>query len=62
MRTTRVAFAAAIAAGTVAFVPSAVGQDVATACTHGASSVGPVTIMDGHVSGDTAPYTEACLP
>jgi hypothetical protein len=30
-------------------------------CTHGVSSVGPVTIVHGHVSGDTTPDTEACL-
>jgi hypothetical protein len=30
-------------------------------CTHGVSSVGPVTIVHGRVSGDTTPYTEACL-
>jgi hypothetical protein len=32
------------------------------ACTHGVSSVGPVTLTDGHLSGDTRPHTEACLP
>lgn len=30
-------------------------------CTHGVSSVGPVTIVHGHLSGDTTPHTEACL-
>lgn len=32
------------------------------ACTHGVSSIGPVTITHGHLSGDTRPHTEACLP
>ena len=32
------------------------------ACTHGVSSIGPVTLTHGHLSGDTTPHTEACLP
>jgi hypothetical protein len=32
------------------------------ACTRGVSSVGPVTLTQGHLSGDTTPHTEACLP
>jgi hypothetical protein len=31
-------------------------------CTHGASSIGPVEVLDGTVSGSTTPLTEACLP
>jgi hypothetical protein len=31
------------------------------ACTHGLSSVGPVTIVDGHVVGSAVAHTEACL-
>jgi hypothetical protein len=32
-------------------------------CTHGASSIGPVTIVHGKVvSGSVTPDTEACLP
>jgi hypothetical protein len=31
-------------------------------CTHGVSSVGPVTLVQGRLSGDTVPHTEACLP
>jgi hypothetical protein len=31
-------------------------------CTHGVSSVGPVTLTHGHLTGDTTPHTEACLP
>ena len=30
-------------------------------CTHGVSSVGPVVLRDGHLSGDTRPNSEACL-
>jgi hypothetical protein len=32
------------------------------ACTHGVSSVGPVTLAQGRLSGNTTPVTEACLP
>ena len=32
------------------------------ACTHGVSSIGPVTLTHGHLSGDISPHTEACLP
>ncbi len=31
-------------------------------CMHGVSSVGPVTLTHGHLSGVTTPDTEACLP
>jgi hypothetical protein len=31
-------------------------------CTHGVSSIGPVTITNGSVAGDTTPHTEKCLP
>jgi hypothetical protein len=31
-------------------------------CTHGVSSIGPVTLAHGHLSGVTTPRTEACLP
>lgn len=31
-------------------------------CTHGVSSVGPMTITGGRVAGDTVPRTEGCLP
>lgn len=32
-------------------------------CTHGASSIGPVQLVDGHLAGALpAPVTEACLP
>jgi hypothetical protein len=31
-------------------------------CTHGVSSIGPVTLVDGKiVGGSTVPHTEACL-
>jgi len=32
------------------------------ACRHGVSSVGPVVLRGGHLSGDTHPHTQACLP
>jgi hypothetical protein len=32
-------------------------------CTHGASSIGPVTLVNGKVvGGSTVPHTQACLP
>lgn len=31
-------------------------------CNAGVSSVGPVSIVGGHVTGDARPHTEACLP
>ena len=33
-----------------------------SACRYGVSSIGPVTLTHGHLSGDTKPYTQACLP
>jgi hypothetical protein len=57
-----------IAVVLVAFAAFAAGLVVAARthanppCTHGASSIGPVTILDGHLTGDTTPHTEACLP
>lgn len=31
-------------------------------CTHGVSSVGPITLRQGHLSGNATPRTDACLP
>jgi hypothetical protein len=31
-------------------------------CAHGVSSVGPVTLTHGRLSGNNTPFTEACLP
>lgn len=37
--------------------------DAQPACTHGASSLGPISLSDGQVvGGSTTPTTEACLP
>jgi hypothetical protein len=44
----------------VAVVATATADSAA--CTHGVSSIGPVTLTHGHLSGDTTPHTEACLP
>jgi hypothetical protein len=39
------------------------GLHAKPACTHGLSSIGPVSIHGGRVvGGDTTPHTEACLP
>jgi len=52
-----VATAAGIAVATVR------ADDAKPRCTHGASSIGPVTIADGKVvGGSTVPHTQACLP
>jgi hypothetical protein len=32
------------------------------ACLRGVSSIGPVTLQHGRLSGDTKPHTEACVP
>ena len=40
-----------------------VNADASPICTHGASSLGPILLEDGHVvGGATTPATEACLP
>lgn len=31
-------------------------------CTHGASSIGPMTITGSRPTGSTTPHTETCLP
>jgi hypothetical protein len=49
------------AGGVVAVVLVTTATADSPVCTHGVSSVGPVTIVHGHVGGDTAPQTEACL-
>jgi hypothetical protein len=33
-----------------------------SACRHGVSSIGPVTLTHGRLGGDTKPHTQACLP
>lgn len=39
------------------------GATARRACTHGLSSVGPVTVANGRaVRGSTTPHTQACLP
>jgi hypothetical protein len=38
------------------------GSKTQPACTHGASSIGPVMLVNGKVvGGSTVPHTEACL-
>ena len=46
----------------IAVVVVATATADAPACSHGVSSVGPVTLTHGHLGGDTQPHTEACLP
>jgi len=51
----------AVAAGVAVASVRADGNQ--PACTHGVSSIGPVTIVHGKVvGGSTVPHTEACLP
>jgi hypothetical protein len=50
----------AVAAG---IAVASVRASAKPACTHGASSIGPVTIVNGKVvGGSTVPHTQACLP
>jgi hypothetical protein len=44
----------------VAIVVSSATADEAP-CTHGVSSIGPVVLRGGQLSGDTRPHREACL-
>jgi hypothetical protein len=42
---------------------TSVRADEKPPCTHGVSSIGPVTIVNGTVvAGSTVPQTQACLP
>ena len=51
----------AVAAGIA--VASVRAGDDKPSCTHGASSIGPVTIVNGKaVGGSTVPHTQTCLP
>ena len=54
--------AAVIMLAVVAAVTGTARSKTQTACTHGASSIGPVTLVDGRlVGGSTVAHTEACL-
>jgi hypothetical protein len=57
-------WSAAVAAAACAYLSlaGASGPSATPACTHGASSVGPVALVKGHLTGDTTPDTEVCLP
>jgi len=46
----------------IAVVVVATATADSPACTHGVSSIGPVTLAHGRLSGQAKPYTEACLP
>jgi hypothetical protein len=50
-----------VVASLIAVVVVATATADSPACTHGVSSVGPVTIVHGHVGGAATPHTEACL-
>jgi hypothetical protein len=52
-----VALAAVLA---VVLLPAGAAGD-APLCTYGVSSVGPVTLVHGRLSGDMRPHTYACL-
>lgn len=50
-----------IAAALVAVVLASTAAGDVSRCTYGASSVGPVVIVNGHFTRDATPHTEACL-
>jgi hypothetical protein len=58
MRLLRLALLAALIA--VVVVTTATADT--PVCTHGVSSVGPVVLTHGRLSGNATPRTEACLP
>jgi hypothetical protein len=52
-----------VVAAAAGIAVASVRADAKPACTHGASSIGPVTIANGKVvGGSTVPHTQACLP
>jgi hypothetical protein len=52
----------ALAAAGIAAVSVGAASTDRHACTHGLSSIGPVTFVDGHIVGGSAvAHTEACL-
>jgi hypothetical protein len=55
---------AAIAAAACAYLllAGALWASARPVCSHGASSVGPVVLVNGHLTGDTTPDTQVCLP
>jgi hypothetical protein len=55
-------FRLALLAALIAVVVVTTATADTPVCTHGVSSVGPVTLTHGRLSGSTAPQTEACLP
>ena len=52
----------ALLATIVAFAVVATASASRPVCTHGVSSIGPITLVGGHLHCDTKPRTEACLP
>lgn len=48
--------------GLIAVVVVTTATADSPSCTRGVSSIGPVTLTHGRLSGDTRPHTEACLP
>jgi hypothetical protein len=51
----------ALAAVLGAFILTAGAAGDVPRCTHGVSSIGPVVLVRGHLTGDTTPHTQACL-
>jgi ribosomal protein S12 methylthiotransferase accessory factor YcaO len=52
----------ALLAGVIAVIVVTTATADTPVCTHGVSSVGPVTLTHGQVRGVTTPHTEVCLP
>jgi hypothetical protein len=55
---------ALIAIGFAIVISSGTGSSAERpqACTHGASSLGPIYFAHNQVVGSTTPHTDACLP
>jgi hypothetical protein len=57
------AVAAAVAgAGAYLILVGALWASATPGCTRGMSSVGPVVLVNGHLTGDATPDTQVCLP
>jgi hypothetical protein len=57
-------WSAAVAAAACAYLllAGALWASATPGCTRGVSSVGPVVLVNGHLTGDTTPDTQVCLP
>jgi hypothetical protein len=56
------AVAAVAAACAYLLLSGALWASATPGCTRGVSSVGPVVLVNGHLTGETTPDTQVCLP